>query len=362
MRDLVKELRNNLARKLVTSIVLSGVLMAACGGGSSGSPAPPPSPPPPTSSALDLFDALWSDFDVSYSFFDLKGIDWNDSRTRFRSQLSSTSTDNELFDVLSRMLLELEDAHVRLDTPIGASVYTGWFDQFPANFDESVVTATYLGSNAMMSPQVNMLFGEIDTDVGYLRVHSLGGSGHGADVDFVLNQLGGIRALIVDLRSNGGGNDQNGEAVAARFADMTRLYRRVRFRDGPNHGDFGPFLDSFISPAGAQSFQGPVAVLTNRGTISSAESMVLAFAVLPNVVSVGDFTGGGSGNPAQRTLANGWQYTVSRWIEFRPDGTTFEGVGIEPDIRVDISSTDAAALRDTIMDTAITNLRGSISP
>jgi len=352
-------LRNNVARELVISIVLSGFFMAACGAGSTGSPAPPVAP---TSSALDLFDALWSDFDASYSFFDLKGIDWDDSRTRFRSQLSSTSTDTELFNVLSGMLLELEDAHVRLDTPVGDSVYTGWFDQFPANYDESVVTATYLGTNAMMSPQVNMLFGEIDADVGYLRVHSLGGSGHGADIDFILDQLGGTSAMIVDLRSNGGGNDQNGEAVAARFADMTRLYRRVRFRDGPNHGDFGEFLDSFISPAGAQSFQGPVAVLTNRGTISSAESMVLAFAVLPNVVSVGDYTGGGSGNPAQRTLANGWQYTVSRWIEFRPDGTTFEGVGIEPDIRADITSADAAALGDTIMDTAISNLRGRISP
>ena len=90
--------------------------------------------------------------------------------------------------------------------------------------------------------------------------------------------------------------------------------------------------------------------------------MLLAFAVLPNVVSVGDFTGGGSANPAQRTLANGWQYTVSRWIEFLPDGSTFEGVGIEPDIRVDISLTDAAALRDTILETAISNLRARIAP
>ena len=350
---------NNYARKFITAIVLSGVLIAACGGGSSGSPPPPP---PPTSSALDFFDALWSDFDASYSFFDLKGIDWNSSRSRFRSQLSTTSTDNELFTVLSDMLLELEDPHVRLSTPLGDSTYTGWFDQFPTNFDESIITATYLGANAMMSPQVNMLFGEIDADIGYLRVHTLSGTGHDADIDFILGQLGGIRALVVDLRSNGGGNDQNGEAVAARFADTTRLYRRVRFREGPGHGDFGPFIDSFISPAGAQSFRGPIAVLTNRSTISSAESFLLAFVVLPNTVSVGDFTGGGSANPVQRTLANGWQYNVSRWIEFRPDGTTFEGVGIEPVIRVDISSMDAALLKDTIMETAISNLRTRITP
>lgn len=347
---------NKRARTLLSAIFLSGFIAAACGGGPSGTTAPAPS------SGLDVFDSLWSDFDRSYSFFELKGTDWNDSRSRFRSQLSSTSTDSQLFGVLSAMLLELEDPHVRLNTPIGDSAYTGWFDRFPANFDESVIAATYLGSNAMMSPQVNMLFGAIDADIGYLRVHSLGGSGHGTDIDFILGQLTGFRALIVDLRSNGGGNDQNGEAVAARFADMTRLYRRVRFRDGPNHGDFGPFLDSFISPAGTQSFQGPIAVLTNRAVISSAESLVLAFSVLPNVVTVGDFTGGGSANPVQRTLANGWQYTVSRWIEYRPDGTTYEGIGIGPDIRVDISSTDAAVLRDTIMESAISNLRSRIVP
>lgn len=127
-------------------------------------------------------------------------------------------------------------------------------------------------------------------------------------------------------------------------------------------GDFGPFIDSFIAPAGAQSFLGPIAVLTNRGVISSAESLLLALDVLPHVQSIGDFTGGGSANPGQRTLVNGWEYTVSRWIEFRPDGTTFEGVGIEPDVRVDISDADAAVLRDTIMDAAISNLQNRIGP
>lgn len=334
------------------------ISLAACGGGG-GKSAPPA--PPATASALELFDSLWQDFDRNYSFFVLKGIDWNDSRTRFRSQLSATSTDSELFTVLSGMLLELEDPHVRLETPLGVSRYTGWFDQFPTNFDESIVTATYLGQNAMLSPQSSMLFGRIDAEIGYLRVQSLGGSGHGSDIDFILDQLAGVRGLVIDVRSNGGGNDQNGKAIAARFADTTRLYRRVQFRDGPNHSDFGPFIDDFIAPGGAESFLGPVSVLTNRSVLSSAESLVLAFAVLPNTVSFGDFTGGGSANPEQRQWPNGWSYTVSRWIEYRPDGTTFEGVGIEPDVRTNISEADAAALRDTILDAAIADLRNRIS-
>lgn len=340
-----------------TWLLLVAVAISACGGGGGSST----SQPPPATSALDLFDSLWNEFDRSYSFFVLKGIDWNDSNARFRSQLAATSSDDQLFNVLSNMLLELEDPHVRLETPRGNSTYTGWFDQFPINFDESVVTASYLGQSAMTSPQTGMLFGRIDPDIGYLRVHSLSGTGHGSDIDFVIGQLAGIRGLVIDLRSNGGGNDQNGEAIAGRFADGLRLYRRNRFRDGPGHGDLGSFIDSFIAPEGAESFLGPIAVLTNRGTVSSAESLVLAFAVLPNSRSFGDFTGGGSANPEQNVLGNGWLYTVSRWIEYRPDGTTFEGIGIEPDARVDITAADMGNSRDTILDTAVSDLRGRLA-
>ena len=349
--------------RIFASLVLIACasLLMACGGSSGGSPPAPPAPPP-GANALQRFDALWDDFDANYSFFQLKNFDWNDSRDRFRQQLATTSSDRELFNVLSAMLAELEDGHVRLETPFGTSTYTGWYDQFAENFNEPVITATYLGQGAMMSSQASLLYGLIDADIGYVRIHSLGGSGHGADIDAILADFSGVSGIVLDLRHNGGGNDQNGEAIAARFADQQRVYRGVRFRNGPNHDDFGGLLESSIAPGGNRSFQGPVAVLTNRRTFSSAESLVLAFAVLPSAFSVGDFTGGGSANPALRSLGTDWSYTVSQWVEFLPDGSTFEGVGIEPDFRVDISDVDAAMQRDTILDAAVSELRTRIAP
>ena len=178
----------------VRNCLLLGLVLAlsSCGGGGS-STAPPV--PPPTATALELFDSLWDDFDRNYSFFVLKGIDWDDSRARYRSQLTASSTDSELFSVLSNMLLEFEDPHVRLETPHGDSRYTGWYDQYPTNFDESIVTTTYLGSTAMTSPQAGMLFGLINADIGYVHVHRLGGSGHGDDMDQILSQFAGSLSI-----------------------------------------------------------------------------------------------------------------------------------------------------------------------
>ena len=342
------------ARQLACTACVA--VLVGCGG-SSGSSTPAPAP-----STLDLFDQVWEDFDRYYSFFVLKGIDWDATRQRFRPRLTSASGDRQLFDVLSGMLLELEDSHVQLNTPLGRSAYTSWYEQFPRNNDPSIVSATYLGETEMMSPEANLLFGRIDDDIGYLAVRNLAGSGYGRDTDYVLAQLGGVRAMILDLRDNGGGDDRNGKAVVARFVDSMRLFRQVRYREGPAHDDFGAPIDDFVEPGGAQSFDGPVAVLTNRRVISSAETMLLALDVLPNVTRIGDFTGGGSANPAEFRLPNGWTYTVSRWIVNRPDGTTFEGVGIEPDIRIDITEEDAASLRDTIMEEAIAHLRRRLQP
>ncbi len=338
--------------RLIPGLVLMLSALSACGGGSGGG-----SPPPPASTlALEYFDEVWADFDANYSFFVLKGIDWQVQRTQYRSQLDSQSSDAQAYNVIAAMLLELEDGHVRIESPFGTSTYTGWFDAFPENFDKTVVSASYLGGTEQVSPQANLTFGLAAPNVGYIHVNSLGGNGYSADIEFIAGQLEPLQGLILDLRNNGGGNDQNGEAIVSRLSSMSQVYRRVRFRDGPNHDDFGPFIDSSTTSVPPTLFDIPIAVLTNRRTASSAESLVLALRTLPNVVTIGDFTGGISANPALRTMANGWQYTVSRWIEYLPDNSTFEGIGLEPDIRIDITAADQAVQRDSIIEAAIADL------
>ena len=76
----------------------------------------------------------------------------------------------------------------------------------------------------------------------------------------------------------------------------------------------------------------------------------------PNVITVGDTTGGGSANPEERDLPNGWSFRVSRWLVWTPEGTTFEGVGLAPEFPGWITDEDAARGVDTILELAITEL------
>jgi hypothetical protein len=173
------------------------------------------------------------------------------------------------------------------------------------------------------------------------------------DADLVPDEEGGPQAGGVQARLVGG-TLSPGDGIGDRV-----LYRRIQCRDGPQHDDFSPPEDDHLEPSGRARFLGPVALLTNRRTFSAAESFVLAMRATPNVTVIGDITGGGSGNPIQREMPNGWTFTISRWIERAPDGTTHEGVGLEPDLPALIPEGQLGTA-DHILQAAIQHLRGEI--
>jgi C-terminal processing protease CtpA/Prc len=187
-----------------------------------------------------------------------------------------------------------------------------------------------LGTSYQEALGGHLVLGKLNNDIGYIRLVDFGWEGLPDRFDLALASLDGIRALILDVRDNGGGSDGISSAVLGRLTPRTVAYRVTRLRNGPGHGDFAPPDTGYIFPEGRR-FDGPVAVLTNRRVFSSAEDFVLGAKALPQALVVGDTTGGGSGRPIYRELPNGWTFRLSQWIEYDLEGRSFEGVGIPPD-------------------------------
>ena len=60
------------------------------------------------------FEVLWQTFDRNYALFGPKRIDWDALYRVYRPKVTPETTDEELFDVTSRLLGHLNDNHVTL--------------------------------------------------------------------------------------------------------------------------------------------------------------------------------------------------------------------------------------------------------
>jgi hypothetical protein len=304
-----------------------------------------------------LLEQVWHDLDRYYASFVVKGIDWDSLHDAYSTRAAQTANDSALADVVSAMLSELRDYHVNLFVGSRIYRYTG-FDARPAFFDPGVVA--YYVNDRGSAPNGHMAFGHAASDIGYVWILHFARVGFDVDIDTALARLADVRALIIDVRDNPGGELFNAVTVAGRFADRDRTYGFMRFRDGPAHDDLSPSEGQFVSPMGPRRFSGPVAVLTNRKSASAAEAFVLAMRALPNVTVVGDSTAGASGTPLVRELPNGWMYRFPISLWYDAAHAPFEEIGLAPDVWVRGSAQELAARRDAVLDTALAVVRRAL--
>ena len=123
-------------------------------------------------------------------------------------------------------------------------------------------------------------------------------------------------------------------------------------KPGPGHNDFptpkavwlNPSLDRF-------RWQKQAVGLTNRRSFSATNDFVNRMKILPKVTIIGDKTGGGSGLPFSSELPNGWSVRFSASPMYDADMQHLE-FGIDPDIKVNMSSEDMQRNVDTIIEAA----------
>ncbi len=305
------------------------------------------------------FEALWKIMDEHYCYFTYKKVNWDSIGNVYRAKLQRSDTLNyvQFFRICGNMLSELKDGHVNLASSFDVARYWKWYTDYPDNFSSTILYSDrYLGKNYYIAGgfKYNVL---PKSAIGYIYYGDFSIGFSGANLSYAIGMLGNCQGLIIDVRNNGGGVLTYAEDIAARFTTKSLTYGYIRHKKGTGHDDFSEpiaqTLNCFATGSVATNWvKKPVVVLTNRSCYSATNDFVCIMKQLPNVVVIGDQTGGGGGLPMNSELPNGWMVRYSACPMYDANMQNIE-FGISPTIKVDMNPTDMDKGIDTIIETAI---------
>lgn len=314
----------------------------------------------PDNSRRGNFEALWTALDRRYCFFEHKqqeyGLDWNEVYERYAPAVNEQMTDRQLFEVLANVTYELRDGHVNLYAAHDVARYGAWFDNYPANYADTL-ERIYLGRSEDYEMAAGLKYKILDDNIGYVRCSTFENGFGSGNLHEMLRTLAACSGLIVDVRNNGGGLLTAAEMLASLFTNETYTAGYICHKTGYAHDAFSALQPLRIAPFEGLRWQKPVAILTNRRTFSAANAFVMYLKGRPNVCIVGDRTGGGSGLPFTTELPNGWTLRFSACPMYDAQKQPTEA-GIDPDLKTDITSDDLARGIDTIIEAARRQLHG----
>ncbi|HEX4252471.1 MAG TPA: S41 family peptidase [Pseudonocardia sp.] len=332
---------------------------------------------PTPNDPLTNFDIFWATFAENYNSTVRKHVDWSALRTRYRSTVTPTTNDNDLFRTLQSMIAPLQDAHAQINGPNGQK-FSGWRPGTPvaSGFSEqaqgmqgedpvgfafrSAIDArlkTIGASEVQHFAQGKIAYADLPSATGYLRVSSFelyagddpfrtldnDNSSYQANRDileqaldtiFTAPRVTSMHRLIIDVRDNDGGDDALGLQIAARLSDKPYVAYRKQQRDDPRDPSrYGRPQAVTVTPADAPHYTGPIDLLTNALTVSAGETFTEAMmARTPIPARIGTTTQGVFADNMTRKLPNGWTFTVGNEDYIAPDGINYEGPGIPPTI------------------------------
>ncbi|EAX46853.1 carboxyl-terminal protease [Thermosinus carboxydivorans Nor1] len=199
--------------------------------------------------------------------------------------------------------------------------------------------------------QIRTVEGKMLPDkIGYIRI-SMFNESTGADLNRKYQELEkeGMKAVILDLRDNPGGLLEESVKVANKFVPKGPVVSVVT-RDGRRE----------THSSNLEAVKYPVVVLVNGGSASASEIVAGAIQDTGAGILVGTKTYGKGSVQTIMRLDNGTaiKLTIAKYLT--PNGRSINGVGIEPDVKVEVPEPRQPGQKDIQLEKAIEILKSKL--
>lgn len=215
----------------------------------------------------------------------------------------------------------------------------------------------------------------IDENIVYIALNGFQDEDLIQKFDSAFNEIQKSKAIIIDLRFNGGGNSNIGAEILSHFADQdlegsiwkTRKHVAAFKAWGNLVEEYKDYADDNAWESGSmepiKANKGnhhivPTFVLIGRYTASAAEDFLVYADKLNHFTTVGEKTYGSTGQPIFFTLPGGGSLRICTKRDTYPDGREFVGYGITPDIIVQQTPESLRSEKDVVLNKAVDNLQG----
>jgi len=307
------------------------------------------------SEAAAILEKAWSIVNTEYPMFGKReDLDWDVLRIRYLAKAKKAKSTQEAGIIVAQMFRYLQDAHLWVKLK-GKSIPVYKAEaQLNVNRDTKIYGAL-LGRIQPVGRQ--LMWAKTKDSIGWIMFPRWNGADLPDQFDEVMEQMRDTRALIVDVRWNGGGDAELSKLVAARFVDTTRVYSSYQYRSGSDRNALTKKIKQTVSPRGPWRYNRPVILLMGQGCISACESFCAMMAACPNVTTMGDHTRGATGFPVPFKLGHEIEIHVPQWLVTLPDGQVVDGHGVLPDVPFVPKPDSFTEYRDELMTLTLARLR-----